>query len=288
MLAEGKIMEYNRFGIGVFGGSSFTTHSITAVGELHTHDFFELSYVIRGSVKHSTENHVEYLTNDCFIILRPDDAHAFDERDNKTAFHRDILVSRQLFKECCDFLSPTLYDTILNAPSYLVVQFSQDDFKAIEDSLKFFTTVDKTDEECVRYVGKAIVCNLLLLYYKSLSIKESPNKKLIDNILDTMKTPNVLQYGIPALVKEVNYSHGHLCRLIKQSLNRKLLDILIEMRMEQAAIMLKTTNTALVDIAASVGYESLSHFISVFEKFYSISPYKYRKRFKDESSQTEQ
>ena len=69
MLAEGKIMEYNRFGIGVFGGSSFTTHSITAVGELHTHDFFELSYVIRGSVKHRTENHVEYLTNDCFIIL---------------------------------------------------------------------------------------------------------------------------------------------------------------------------------------------------------------------------
>lgn len=281
-------MEYNRFGIGVFGGSSFTTHSITAVGELHTHDFFELSYVIRGSVKHSTANCVEYLTNDCFIILRPDDAHAFDERDNKTAFHRDVLVSRELFKECCDFLSPTLYDTIINSPSYITVQFSQDDFKSVEDSLKFFATINKSDEARVQYIGKAIVCNLLLLYHKNLSIKESPNKKLIDNILDTMKTPNVLQYGIPALAREVNYSHGHLCRLIKQSLNRKLLDILTEMRMEQAAIMLKTTTTPLVDIAASVGYESLSHFISVFEKYFSVSPYKYRKRFKDEFLLNEQ
>ena len=103
-----------------------------------------------------------------------------------------------------------------------------------------------------------------------------------------MKTPNVLQFGIPALMREVNYSHGHLCRLIKNTLNRRLLDILIEMRMEHAAILLKTTNTPLIDIATSVGYESLSHFISVFEKYYSISPYKYRKRFKDEVSQSQQ
>lgn len=281
-------MTYNRFGIGCFGGNKITSHIITAVGELHIHDFFEISYVIRGSVKHRTETHEEYLTNDCFLILRPDDAHAFDERNNKNAFHRDILVSRELFKECCDFLSDTLFDTIVSAPKHITVQFSQNDFNAIEDTLKYFTTIDKNNDSQITFIGKAIVINLLLLYKKSLSVIDSPNKKLVDNILDTMKTPNVLQFGIPALMREVNYSHGHLCRLIKNTLNRRLLDILIEMRMEHAAILLKTTNTPLIDIAASVGYESLSHFISVFEKYYSISPYKYRKRFKDEVSQSQQ
>lgn len=275
-------MSYNRFAIEVFGGKDFTTHVITAIGGLHQHRFFEISYAIRGSIRHITPNSEELLSNDRFLILRPDDAHAFDERNNKNAFHRDVLVSVKLFKECCDFLSPTLYKQILNEPSHAVVPFSIEEFKSLEDSLKFFSTIDKNDQAQVEYVSKSIVCNFLLLYNKNIKTGNIPNKKLIDNIFDVMKTPNVLQNGIPALIREVNYSHGHLCRLIKEHTGKKLLDVLTETRMEHAAIMLKTTATPLVDVAALVGYESLSHFISVFEKHYSISPFRYRKHFKSE------
>lgn len=273
-------MIYDIQDIGIFNGKDFTTHFITDVGVLHVHDFFEISYAVRGSIRHITVDTEELLSNDRFLILRPDDAHAFDERNNANAFHRDVLVSRSLFKTCCDFLSPSLYDQILNSPSHTVVPFSQDEFKSIEDSLKYFSTIDKNDETTANYLSKSIVCNFLLLYNKNIKTDNNPSKKLINNILDVMNTPNVLQNGIPALVREVNYSHGHLCRLIKQQLGKKLLDVLTEIRMEHAALMLKTSNTPLVDVAAAMGYESLSHFISVFEKHYSISPYKYRKCFK--------
>ena len=36
----------------------------------------------------------------------------------------------------------------------------------------------------------------------------------------------------------------------------------------------------IVEIAETVGYDSVSHFISVFTKFFSITPLKYRKNYK--------
>ena len=74
-------MSYYKFGIDIFGGKDFTTHIITDIGELHIHDFFEISYTIRGSVRHVTVNTEELFSNDRFLILRPDDAHAFDDCD---------------------------------------------------------------------------------------------------------------------------------------------------------------------------------------------------------------
>ena len=284
VLKGGFFMNYYRFGIDVLDGQDFITHTITDIGELHVHDFFEISYPIHGNIKHVSVGTEEHFSSDRFLILRPDDAHAFDERNNKNAFHRDVLVSRKLFKECCDFLSPTLHDQILNAPKYAVVPFSPDEFNTIEKSLKYFSTINKSDKTTIDYLSKAIVCNFLMLFNKNINsnTNNTPNSVLVNNILDAIKTPKVLQNGIPALTEELNYSHGHLCRLIKQELGKKLLDILIEARMEHAAIMLKTTNIPLVDIAATLGYESLSHFISIFEKHHSISPYKYRKYSRNE------
>lgn len=258
------------------------TQTITDVGNLHTHEFFEISYVVNGTVRHVSPEREELFTNDHFLIIRPSDAHSFDERNAKSAFHRDIIVSSELFKNCCDFLSTSLYETIMSAPSYSVVPFSQNEFKSSEDMLKFLSSIDSNNTEKYLYMSKAIVCNFLLLYLKNKEIEKTPNKQLIDNILDTIKTPQVIEFGIPALTRAVNYSHGHLCRLIKQHLNKKLLDVLTEARMEYASIKLKSTDIPLIDIAASVGYDSLSHFISVFEKYYSISPYKFRKNFRSE------
>lgn len=277
-------MYYYRFGTDIFDGQEFITHTITDIGELHVHDFFEISYTIYGNIRHITVDAEEHFSSDRFLILRPDDAHAFDERNNKNAFHRDVLISRKLFKECCDFLSPALYEQIFNAPKHAVVPFSPDEFNAIEKSLKYFSTINKADKATIDYLSKAIICNFLMLYNKNSnsSRDNTPNSVLVNKILDAIKTPNVLQNGIPALMEKVNYSHGHLCRLIKQELGKKLLDLLIEARMEHAANMLKTTNIPLVDISATLGYESLSHFISIFEKHYSISPHKYRKYFRTE------
>ena len=266
--------------INLFGGKEFFTHTTIDHGNIHQHNFFEISYAVRGTIKHVTPNSETLLSNNTFLLLRPDDAHAFDEELSPTNYHRDILVSVELFKVCCDFISPTLYDKIMATEGLITVPFSPDDFKSLESSLKFFYTIDKDDTEKMDSLGKSIVCYFLLLYVKNMETQALPNKQAIDEILSAMQTPNVLQNGIPALVKEVNYSHGHLCRLIKQHTGKKLLDVLTEIRMDQAALHLRASDYSLLDIAAMVGYESLSHFISVFEKYYSISPYKYRKNFK--------
>lgn len=266
------------FNIECFTDADFTTHIITDVGNIHNHTFFEFSYVLQGCVKHITPKRINYYTNNTLLILRPEkDYHSFDEEHNHKAYHRDILIEPELFKSVCDFLAPEIYDDILNPPDIIELPLSNDDMSSLENSLKLYSISDHDESSSVA-LKKGIIVHLITIYLKKHQKTSLKNQTLID-IIEKMKTPEVLQNGIPALVKEVNLSHGHLCRLIKQNFNMTVLELLTEFRMEKAALLLKYTNTELLDISYQVGYESLSHFISNFKTKYKIPPNQYRKNF---------
>ena len=91
-------MKYPKFPVSSLGGRNFLTQLITDEGKLHSHEFFEFSYVVHGKVKHRLPDADSYLTSSTLVIARPQDVHAFDERNNSTAYHRDIIVTAELFK----------------------------------------------------------------------------------------------------------------------------------------------------------------------------------------------
>ena len=108
-------MNYFNFSDAIFDdGKNFVTQLITDCGNLHSHDFFEISYLIKGNAEHKAFNEKVTLSNENMIIIRPGDLHAYNDKHLPNTFHRDIIVSIDLFKECCDFLSNTLYKEILN------------------------------------------------------------------------------------------------------------------------------------------------------------------------------
>lgn len=271
-------MPYPKFTIECFSDTDFATHTITDVGAMHGHEYYEFCYVVQGNVKHITPSLIKYYTNNTLLILHPDtDLHAFDEEHDVKSYHRDILVDKRLFKDVCDFLSPNLFDTIQNQPGIIEIPLSNEDMTVLENSLNLYA-LSVGDDKIAQPLKKSVIVQLLSIYIKKTQKNMLTNQALV-NIIDKMKSPKVLQYGIPALVEETNYSHGHLCRMIKKTFNKTLLDLLTEFRMEKAALLLKTTNTDLMEIAYLVGYESLSHFISTFKAKYNVPPYRYRKMY---------
>lgn len=70
--------------------------------------------------------------------------------------------------------------------------------------------------------------------------------------------------------------------LLKKKLNKENISysqILLDCKMEKAKELLLYTHENISGIAKKAGYNSVSYFISVFVKYYGITPYKYRMIF---------
>ena len=53
---------------------------------------------------------------------------------------------------------------------------------------------------------------------------------------------------------------------------------LIQIRMETAANLLRTSSSSITDVAKAVGYTSPLHFSKSFSAYYGVSPLQYRKQ----------
>jgi AraC-like DNA-binding protein len=82
-----------------------------------------------------------------------------------------------------------------------------------------------------------------------------------------------------ALAKKMNISKRQLSRILKQLFGTSFRQLLIDVRLNRAAQLLIETDASAEEIAAAVGYTSMSGFYSAFKDRFSISVGRYRKRF---------
>lgn len=82
----------------------------------------------------------------------------------------------------------------------------------------------------------------------------------------------------PELARLLRVSHAHLCRVFKRVTKSTLTDYLAHARVAKAAAIL-VANPArdITDIAADVGFQSLSPFYAAFKRWMNVSPSQYRK-----------
>ena len=77
------------------------------------------------------------------------------------------------------------------------------------------------------------------------------------------------------LAQEVGLSRVHLHRKLKELTSLSTRDFIRNIRMQQAAQLLKEKKLSISEVAYAVGYNNLSHFSSSFKEMYGISPKDY-------------
>lgn len=75
------------------------------------------------------------------------------------------------------------------------------------------------------------------------------------------------------------------CRAFKERFGQTFISYLNNIRVKNAAELLKNLNLSITEIAYFVGYRSIVHFDRVFRTMYGISPRGYRRKFDNLSSQ---
>lgn len=78
------------------------------------------------------------------------------------------------------------------------------------------------------------------------------------------------------LAEALNYDIYFLSKEIKKMTGRNYTELIQEKRLNQAAYLLEHTAMSVMDIGLAVGYDNLSYFHRIFQKWFGTTPRKYR------------
>ena len=110
---------------------------------------------------------------------------------------------------------------------------------------------------------------------KDINIKSS-DEALMDKIMSVinkyMAEPSL---NVEMLAHEVGLSRVHLHRKLKELTNLSTRDFIKNIRMQQAAKLLKEKDLSISEVAYAVGFSNLSHFSSTFKEIFGVSPKEY-------------
>ena len=143
--------------------------------------------------------------------------------------------------------------------------------------------------DSIRCESKINGCLLLLftelsrVFNKPSEIKiKKKNNKIKEDIMEYLKN----QYKDTSLLKAAEHFHFHpnyLSSLVKKEFGKNFKDLLIDIRMVEAAKMLRTTNKKINIIVDEIGYSNEAYFYRQFKDKYNMTPFEYRKQKSNEN-----
>jgi len=130
-----------------------------------------------------------------------------------------------------------------------------------------------TMEDLLEYISKNIdkVCNGLQ--------NINPGKR--ESIVDSLKNFVLENYNTDITLEELAEKHyflhvSYLSKIFKAAVGESFSKYLLRVRMDKAKKLIMDGNLKISDIAGFVGYNSVSHFVQAFRKFYGVTPGEYK------------
>jgi AraC family cel operon transcriptional repressor len=236
---------------------------------VHSHDFFEIVYILTGEITHELEGKtVEMKTGDAFLVI-PGVKHRF--RRHGECVHRDLLVSKELYKSICDYVDENLYERLC-ALKYVPFRVSSTQMAYFENTILDFNNLPPNTQG--NYQKILAFQTLGLLYGNTAQESADTFKgKCITIVNENLSKPNTLDI----LRQELGYTDVYFCKKFKATFGVTPTTFVNEKRIKVAAYTLSISTLTIEEICYSVGFESIPYFIKLFKKQYGVTPAKYRK-----------
>ena len=252
---------------------------------LHSHEFYEIAYVISGKLNHVLNGTQDDLVMGDLRFLTLNDMH--DLRYSGDCTHRDILIDKNLFEQLCQVIFGDPDYAKNNFPAGKAV-LSSDEISELESLMRKFASETSIDKK--RFIGFEAVIKVLKKLIASQNTQEETFSELpqvLKDILCKFNSPLRLKSSVTDIINKTGYNPSYVSRLFKKYMGENLSDYLKNLRLKHVAYYLKTTDLSLREIADIVGIESLSYLNSIFKKKYSMPPMQYRKAHNEKNTEIE-
>lgn len=254
----------------------------------HEHEFFEILCIYNGTAHTTIQGISHTLVTGDICIIPPHTKHSIGIFDDSIAIN--ILVRGSTFQS-------TFFQT-LTADSALAQFFTHVLYHKTEGNFLIFhagndrTVIDSLENLFMEYLGHekysyTFLNSMLVLFWAQL-LRYHEND--IESILTRDTTGNsmteILNYinhnyqtaTLGETASHFGYSISHFSTLIKEGTGRTFLQIIRDIKLNQACRALQKTTLSIPAICELVGYETPEHFMRTFKKAYGMTPGEYRKK----------
>jgi AraC family L-rhamnose operon regulatory protein RhaS len=256
---------------------------------VHTHDFYELIIIRRGSGFHTINgNRFPYAAGDVFL-LGPSDYHSFSIIEKShfcvLSFTEPYLTSlttikKGVWKLIKDY---SLHTTQGFAGSLITNTTDQQHLNAL---VSIVLMEQKSHFQLSSPVMESLMGAILNLLERQLSpdhLKSMPSptpstdlvRGIVAYICQHIMEPEQLR--IDQLAEVFHYSPGHLSAVFKQQVGESLQGYIIQYKLKLVEKRLRLSSMTISQIADEFGFTDISHLTKLFKRYYRHAPMVYRK-----------
>ena len=246
--------------------------------QYHSHDFYEIFYVLEGNSRQILNNETTTLSTGDLFILRPNkDSHSFLSDSGKLFIHRDVIIETSLFKETAEFLSPGLFNELENATNPFYLKLSIDALKELES--KFLQLNKQLDNKKELILSKQLLVDILSLTLLNTTKEDGQLPIWLNTLLSTFNHSTNLP--LSKVLEDFNYSQAYMCRIFKKYMGTTMTEYFNEIKLHKAYMLLKTTDISISELLLSVGFENKTHFYRCFKNKFGKTPKEIRNEIKN-------
>jgi AraC-like DNA-binding protein/quercetin dioxygenase-like cupin family protein len=247
---------------------------------LHTHDFFEMMYVLTGTGIHEINDCALPLAAGDLLFIRPRDRHAIAVRPGNDLHFVNIAFPADAWAAFC-VLSGLTDDafssqSIAPAPAVRVPVERRDECAQVfQRALRAFHAAPSRLELCRFW---ALAVPILLRPVEPPEEDDSALPTWLRAACEAMRDERNLRLGLTRFIALSGVSPAHLSRTLKAHRQQTPTAFINELRVQQAALLLTTTTEEIIEIAAACGFANLSYFYRRFVERFGMSPRAFRLR----------
>lgn len=256
----------------------------------HTNDYFELYYVFAGSCELHFENEVIIMRPGTIVLLSPATRHASPCYSDECVLFcymiRTSTFNLVFWNNLTDQnLMSAFFRKALNGEegkSYLHFETREDARiqLLLYDIYKEYNSGDIYSPHMMNSLMSMFFIQLLRDYKNEvhLPLEASLHWNPCFGEIFTYIQNNYRTVTLQDLAEHFNYSERQLTRIIYSATNHNFSEVLLDLRMHNAAGYLSTTSLSTEKISELAGYSNVSSFYRAFKKFHGSSPSEYRRK----------
>ena len=271
---------------------------------LHRHAYFELVYVLKGSLYQIIENERHLYTPGCFCLLNENVLHTEEHgsdyevvflgltKEYLSGVYRELkdglfdVESRRPVRELDEFLKENLSRKTSYEKKYMDFVPRQQADPSDEGRMLLQEIADVMLDPVPGATAqiRLLLVRLLILLSDPLKYETVPIRigteaeNLLFDEIDRIMREGRGHVSRHFLEEELHYSGDYINKITKKYTGYNIHDYGMSICMQKAASLLATTQKSVDEIAAETGFANLSHFYRQFKKIYSMTPMQYRNR----------
>lgn len=255
---------------------------------LHEHTFFEIVYVYDGSCKQTISNNKITLSTGDLCIIPPGIKHDISVFDDTSVILNCLVKKSTLhniffnFLNNANILSTFFLNNIYSESgnNYIIFHTGNDNEIHRGFLYTYWESINQTlyFDQMISYTLLLIFGLLIRLYERSVELPVFTKKTDVQRFaLLQFIQDNYKNISLDDVAERFNYTPEYASKLIKKTTGLTFTQILQQVRIEKAQVLLHDTNMTIANIANEVGYENTEHFIRTFKNKMHMTPTEYRR-----------